>query len=478
MDEKQRLEKLDARQWIGVNKFIEGGANGTLEWATGVGKTHAFLKVYGRLRKRFPTEPINIVVPTDVLKSAWIKPGGHIDKHKLTNVSVYIINTFVKEVHQAILTVFDEVHTVLSQDAILFNQAIGLAESQFKLGLSGTLTPEEKAILASKRMPVVDTITFDEAVEEGFISPTIVFNLGVTFTKQEQEEYDRWDKMHNSHQRYFIGDEGWFDFKLAYACRTETDKCLMAAQKMGWTLEMGGEHEYSPKNIKKYANIYSLAVTNRTNVLYNAARKLEYTIRIIDKFSTLKTIVFSQRTAVVDALLKHYGKDVASVYHSNVKNQVISDGEVIATNVSMDEWKEILRVNPFARKVSAKKTKANALSAFEGGRTRILLTSQAMDAGYDLPEIELGVVHSGNSTKRQEGQRKGRAARYVLNKTAIIVNLYVKDTQEVKWLKGRQKNARNIYWIDNVDDIGTEPPKKADFYLNSKPPFQFGKINI
>jgi superfamily II DNA or RNA helicase len=83
----------------------------------------------------------------------------------------------------------------------------------------------------------------------------------------------------------------------------------------------------------------------------------------------------------------------------------------------------------------------------------VLCTARALDEGFDVRDIEVAVVCSATSKQRATIQRNGRALRFVEGKTAKIINLYIKGTQDETWLKRRQKGETNIRWIENIDEI-------------------------
>jgi superfamily II DNA or RNA helicase len=82
----------------------------------------------------------------------------------------------------------------------------------------------------------------------------------------------------------------------------------------------------------------------------------------------------------------------------------------------------------------------------------VLSTAKALDEGFDIEGIELGIIASYTSSSRQNIQRTGRAIRYLRGKFAVVVNLYIKDTQEKTWLKRALDDELAVY-VDSVDDI-------------------------
>ena len=50
-------------------------------------------------------------------------------------------------------------------------------------------------------------------------------------------------------------------------------------------------------------------------------------------------------------------------------------------------------------------------------------------------------------------QRVGRLIRFQEDKIGRIVILYVKDSQEEKWVKSSVKNLDNIKWLSSINDF-------------------------
>jgi superfamily II DNA or RNA helicase len=103
---------------------------------------------------------------------------------------------------------------------------------------------------------------------------------------------------------------------------------------------------------------------------------------------------------------------------------------------------------------------------------RVISTARALDEGFDIEGIEMALITSGTSTERQFTQRMGRSIRFVPNKIALVINLYIKDTQDERWAKQRQSATPNVYWIDSLEEISYEEPEgKSSFEALKVPRF-------
>ena len=75
-------------------------------------------------------------------------------------------------------------------------------------------------------------------------------------------------------------------------------------------------------------------------------------------------------------------------------------------------------------------------------------------------------MQRSTSTSRQDLQRTGRAIRFAPGKTGLIVNLYIKDTQDEKWLRNRQKKTINATHVDSIKQIKEALSQASLNYLN------------
>tara|TARA_R110002012_G_scaffold94077_1_gene227944 strand:- start:42 stop:221 length:180 start_codon:yes stop_codon:yes gene_type:complete len=59
----------------------------------------------------------------------------------------------------------------------------------------------------------------------------------------------------------------------------------------------------------------------------------------------------------------------------------------------------------------------------------------------------MGIICGITSKSLPMIQRVGRLVRFQEGKTGEIIILYVKDSQEEKWLKNSTKNLDNVNWM-------------------------------
>jgi superfamily II DNA or RNA helicase len=195
----------------------------------------------------------------------------------------------------------------------------------------------------------------------------------------------------------------------------------------------GGDlnHPYHPSKIFVWA-IQGMGMIQKIKAfVHNFPRKIDVAEQLINAFDK-RTIVFAELTKTANELSKRLG-DKAVVYHTKVTKK---------------------------QGVSAKDTKKEALRLALSGEKKILLSAKAVDEGLDWPEAEFGLGVSRTSNPLQQLQRRGRISRKHVfadgtEKEAVFVNLYVKDTRDVKWLSNAQERGKGlpITWVETVREI-------------------------
>ena len=424
-DRAEKNIKRWARQIQIFTKWVKAGSKGTAEAVTGFGKTMLGVLAIAIMNIRKPGKITHIIVPTAHLKTQW---EGIIKTFGLEDCEVFIINTYITGSHTCTLLIADEIHNYA---APTFKQLFKVCSYSFILGLTATIERKDgKHVLLEHYAPILDKVTLAEARRDGYISDFIVFNLGIELSEQDRKTYDKMHKTFNAMFARFNHDFNW-----AMACSAAANKggptyCTRHAYSRGWKPSDGDAHFWSPKNVSKYAQQWSWAMRERKKFLHNAPSKIKVAKEILDKFGG-KAITFSESVKFADQLTETLGKQ-ARAYHSSLET-VVENGKKKGKTVR----------------------KREALKLFNDGRSkvRVLCTARALDEGFDVEDIEIAIVCSGTSTVRQNIQRIGRAVRFVPGKTAIVVNLYIKDSQDAKWLKKRTATTVNMINIEYVDQI-------------------------
>ena len=132
------------------------------------------------------------------MKEQWLEKV--IERNRLGNCQIEIINSVIKKQWECDLLIEDEVHLFASTS---FSTIFNVVKYKLILCLTGTLERlDGKEELIKKYAPICDKITMDEAVKNGWVSP---FTEYVVMIKTDLTEYNELNKRFNAYFSYF----GW-----------------------------------------------------------------------------------------------------------------------------------------------------------------------------------------------------------------------------------------------------------------------------
>ena len=478
--DKKKLERQQkgSDAWFNTNTSnndnVVMGASGTLNYATGVGKTYTAILIIKKLFRINPLHNIVIIVPSESLQKQWnVVLKDNFTKKDLIKIEVFTAHwvNLNKVKMKTNTLIADELHEYLSEE---FIKVINGTYIRFDNNLGLTATYEDskgRHKLIKDLYPIIDKITEESAIKEGYISPYIEFNYEVLLTAKEQEEYEYYSKIISENINKF--GKGGLD--LATKClsggthsdgkKYDNNHFVFGwASHKGWhtKLDMSNPRDeeinaiWNPHIVFGYAQKLLNAIRMRKNLLYACGSKLTATVEITQKFKELKTIVFSQTTNFADKLhlrLNDINPNSAVVYHSQLNTIMLpspSTGKLI--------------------KFGKTRLKKMALDAITTGKSRIICTASSLDKGFDVPDINLGITASGTSNFTQYIQRGGRVKRkdmFQTNKVVLLVNLYIKNTKDEIWLNKRQSKAKHkIYWVNSLEDITLTPVDTKIFTID------------
>ena len=97
------------------------------------------------------------------------------------------------------------------------------------------------------------------------------------------------------------------------------------------------------------------------------------------------------------------------------------------------------------------------MKLFKDGRTRFkhLSTCMAVNEGMDLPKLPVIIIAARTSGIKAHIQRRGRCLRFEPGKKSYVLNLYIANTQDEKWLRKSQSttNPNNVMWCKDIDEV-------------------------
>ncbi|HUS30427.1 MAG TPA: DEAD/DEAH box helicase [Kofleriaceae bacterium] len=87
-----------------------------------------------------------------------------------------------------------------------------------------------------------------------------------------------------------------------------------------------------------------------------------------------------------------------------------------------------------------RKERTEMLSRFSSGACNVLVSAQVLDEGFDIPDADVAIVVGGTSSQRRQVQRIGRVLRPRPGKHAVVYELVVEGTAEVRQSFDRATN--------------------------------------
>jgi len=83
--------------------------------------------------------------------------------------------------------------------------------------------------------------------------------------------------------------------------------------------------------------------------------------------------------------------------------------------------------------------RAAMIERFRAGDAPVLVSSQVLDEGFDVPDAEIAIVVGGTASERRHVQRIGRVLRPRPGKRARVYELAVQATVEVDQVSRRRR---------------------------------------
>ena len=283
------------------------------------------------------------------------------------------------------IVVCDEIHLGLSPEYRKFFKN----NTYDKLLCMTATIPEEYEyrVILNGLAPIAYQLTLDECVKLKIVAPYKISCVPIKLTSSEQIDY----KKINKNFVYWKFQLGQFD------AFNEAKRIL-------------GDHRSSSEDRQAAVQFYR-CIRERKIIVDFALNKVKKFQKLILENSDKKILVFSGANKFTDALCDSVSP-LALSYHSN----------------------------------KTKKQKEDALQKFRDGDINILCSTKALNQGLDIPDANMGIICGLTSKSLSMIQRVGRLLRFKKDKTGEIIILYVKDSQEEKWLKNAVKNLDNVIW--------------------------------
>ena len=341
---------------------------------------------------------VHVVVPSLVLLAQWRK----VLAEKKLEAEVYVINTYIKTSMDCDMLIVDEVHTMSNIEATVFNHCILSSKWKYFLALSATVNKEHLLTLNARGINEVATISFREAVANGWVVPVQEYNIIIELPHSEREVYNSIDSKCKFFFRTFFND-----YKILKRVLEDSNFRESYAVQRNRGIPTTSPAYLSPTKLYTHAIQYMANIKKRKDFIYNSICKVETVSKILERHLEDRIIIFSESTAFCQILEDLFG---IKQYHSKVK---------------------------------PKEKKAN-MDAFLSKEINAISGAKSLDAGFDDPTVNVGIICSSSSSDVQHRQRLFRVARFEKEKMSFLYNLILKDTQEVNWTIKKQKHSRAL----------------------------------
>lgn len=380
------------RQEQGVQRWVDNKLCGTLNWATGVGKTRGGLMAISRFLKKNPTKSVIIVVPSEPIQRQWNQEL--IDWNLFQQCSVKTMSDTSVNKYSCTLLVIDEIHKVGAPTLLNIFKNV---QYTIILGLTATFERlDDKDEIISKKCPIVDTISVEEAIENKWLADYREYE--VLIEPEDIDVYKEVNKEFYEHFSYFN-----YDFNLAMKCATDWKRRSELAKER-CREDQSEDFKTVNKQILVHAMGFSRTLQARKKYIYNHPKKIELTNLILENRQDKKCITFSATVAMAEKIkygVVYSGKDSVKKGRMNLQEFVQQDGGVLNTVMKLNE-------------------------------------------GFNCPDISVSVILGFNSSSTTKKQRIGRVIRQKEGKVAEVFTLVLKGTVEEEWFRKSTSTGRYI----------------------------------
>lgn len=403
------------RQEYGVQKWVDNKLCGTLNWATGVGKTRGGMMAIRRFLKKNPTKSVIVVVPSEPIQKQWNQEL--IEWNLFEQCSVKTMNDTSTNKYSCTLLVIDEIHKVGAPTLLNIFKNI---QYSVILGLTATFERlDGKDEIIQKYCPIVDVITVDEAIENKWLSDYREYEILIE--PEDIEVYRTLNKEFYEHFSFFN-----HDFTLAMACATKWQERVKLA-KLRCSSNDPEVWKTLNKQILIHAMGFSRTLQARKKYIYNHPKKIELTNLILEHRQDRKCITFSATVAMAEKIkygAVYSGKDTVKKGRMTLSEFMNQDGGTLNTVMKLNE-------------------------------------------GFNCPDISVSVILGFNSSSTTKKQRVGRVIRQKEGKVAEVFTLVLKGTVEEEWFRkstgaGRYIPISEESLLDVLEGRPFNPKKKKE----------------
>jgi superfamily II DNA or RNA helicase len=365
-----------------LDAWKANGYRGVIVLPTGSGKTLVGMKAITLLNT-----PTIVIAPTLDLVDQWrsrlekefkidvgVIGGGERDIKALT-ISTYdsayihadrLGNRFG-------LMIFDEVHHL---PAAGYRNIAEMFAAPFRMGLTATYEREDG--LHSELNRLVGGKVYERRVKDltgTHLSPFRLENIVVGLTEQEQEEYDKNQKIFSDYLARM---------NLTIRSPADFQKLVMRSGR-----DPGARRALLARNKAR-------------DIAYNSVSKMGRLSEILKRHDDGKIFIFTEHNKLVH----------------RISSQFLIPSITYRTTI---------------------KERSEILDRFRSGIYRAVVTSRVLDEGIDVPDAGVGIILSGTGSERAFIQRLGRILRKKEGKEAVLYEIISAETSEVRTARRRKR---------------------------------------
>lgn len=335
-------------------------------------------------------------------------------KLKKEHIKVEVMMGASQRKDECDLLIIDEAHRIASE--VLSATFINIKYT-YILCLTATLERlDERHTIITKYAPVCDTVTTEEALQQGWISPYKEYL--VLIDVDDIQDFKDLNKDFISVFEFFD-----MDFNLAMSCVGPKGykNCIALRDKMCPVNSSAKVKSDVLKLIKLKAAYFMRILQKRKSFIANHPKKIEIAQKIINARSDKKIVTFCKTVKMAEA----------------VSNKYVYTGD------------------------KGKKKNQKTLEEFNKLSSGVLSTSKMAQEGLDCPDLSVGICLDVDSSKIKAKQILGRVVRKHGDKQAEFFTIVINNCVEVQWWQKSHQGAPNIIKIDEkgLDKVlmGEEP---------------------
>lgn len=487
------------RIYQGILKWKQAGYKGLFQYTERIDIPLVISEVIQHVANQVEADPyVHIVVPDIKTKDSLRKRIVH------TGVVIDLLKDFIDRITKTCkgkdmlyadtFVMLDCTNEAYHKDDTYFKKLKKVAADRFLFVTTKKIPVNMLKAFTACGIPVVDTITKGMALEEGWIFPYVIYNVGIEFTSEEKELYKQLTEQISSMLSIFKGkakmvnyefrkfthlrmDMVEDDMALIKACHMGvnyvnnlTDKVEhihsetvrnMVAEVMGWKANLDLSNDYNkqvemywnPDNILTRTKAFSDAIEKRLELYNNNLNKREAIATAIKNIKG-KGLVLSKTRSITNFVET---LDYCMCWYKGMTSRICYD----------------FNGQPYTYTTGAKKgepkvfgdigIRKECLKHLEHGDVSVIATDEVANVVFDVKGLTTIICTSPYCNPFKTISDKKEEQPYI-NKPTIIIWLYMQDfalnsddyrtsKEKEKLIDVQSKFTTDIVWTNGIKDV-------------------------